>query len=167
MKYPRPPFDIVAEVVKMRKLTNLPITDIVFLNPAQEFEMTEANNHRAKEPAELYINGTAIGNMEYYIFPETIGCDTSAQDRLNWNKIYELCEHEILPIIQAAEPLTHAVRPLKYKRLAVHDADGTLIKLAFCNYINGEWSVVVTGLNVVERKVEVSVTLTLPPKPNK
>jgi len=81
--------------------------------------------------------------------------DTGKQDELAWDKVYKQYQHVIFDKIVQIEPLAVTADTKEYGSLNVRDKGGTVIKTAYCRYINDEWNVVVAGLDA-ENKVKVT-----------
>jgi hypothetical protein len=164
-----PKINLADEVEKLRKYLALPITRVKF-DPSYEYGkryMDDKMNWLWAD-AKLFINDELIGTMPYFSAEFGFGYDTGNHSVLAWNKIYQQFQQVLFDKILRQEPLAVTVEPAEYEprtslMLNVKDKEGTLIKKAFCRFVDSEWEVSVFGLNTVTRTVRVHVTLTPPP----
>jgi hypothetical protein len=90
--------------------------------------------------------------------------DTSKQNELAWDKVYQQFQPIIFDKILQKQPLAAAAEAKENKSLLIKDKDGLVINIAYCNYINNEWEVLVGGLNEVRKILTTTITITPPSK---
>lgn len=159
-------FSLAYEVNKLRKFLPLPITNIVF-DERYEYGkryLDDEINHTIIY-AKLFINDEMIGTIPYMSDRWGLMYDTNKEDELSWDKIYGQFRDVIFNKILLQQPNAATVEIRKYLSLYIKDKDGALINTALCNYINGEWNVVVAGPNLVEKVKVTKVTIQAPPPP--
>jgi hypothetical protein len=157
-------FSLAYEVDKLKKMLGVPITNIVF-DEKYEYGKRYLNDDMTLTTiyAKLYVNDDLIGTIPYISDKWGPGYFNNNDDELAWYKIYQQFQQVIFDKIVQQEPLAATVEIKGYKSLHVKDKDGTVIKIAYCNYINDEWNAIVGGLNPVIIRKEVTVSITPPP----
>ena len=89
--------------------------------------------------------------------------DNSKLNKLDWDKIYKLFEREILSKIRLQQPKAVLADIKSSNSLNVKDSNDDNINFAFFSYVENNWQVVVSGLDVVEMPAVVTVKLEVPP----
>ena len=156
------------EVNRLKKMLLLPITSIVF-DDRYEYgkRYLDDNMDFIKMYAKLYINDELVGTIQYssdkwgpmYYTDKT---------EIDWDKIYHQYQDTILDKIYKQEPLATTVEIINDERahsLSIKDRNGIPIKIAYCDYLNEEWNVVVGGLNPITR-VKLTTVKLYPPRAN-
>lgn len=170
-KSEEPKFNMANEIEKMQKYLLLPITYIEF-HKGYQYGKTymDDNMNWIWINANLFINDELIGTIPYISSGHGFGYDT-VNTVLEWDKIYAQFQQIIFGKIFQQEPLAVSAEPeesdpKEYGLLNVKDKDETLIKKAFCRFVDGEWEVYVSGLNYTTTTHRVNVVLTPPPPLN-
>lgn len=159
-------FSLTYEVDKLKKILQLPVTNIVFDERYEYGKLyLDHDMNLTTIYGSLYVNNDLIGTIPYMSDKWGPMYDTGKQHELAWDKIYRQFQQVITGKILEQEPLTDTIEPGKYKSLLIRDKDGVVIKKAFCNYISNEWNVTLSGPDAEERKVEIKVVLSPPPPP--
>jgi len=167
-----PKFDMTKEIEKMRKILWLPITHIEFDKRYEYGERyMDDNMNWLWADAKLFINYELIGTMPYFSSEFGFGYDTGNHSVIAWDKIYQQFQDELLSKILQQEPFAVTAQPAEYEPrmsliLDIKDKDETLIKKAFCRFVDGEWEVCVYGLDYITTTHRVNVVLTPPPPLN-
>jgi hypothetical protein len=140
-------FSLAEEVEKLRKYLWLPITHVEF-DPRYEYGKlyTDEDWNIIWINAKLFVNDELIGTIPYFSSNHGFGYDTGNHSVLAWDKIYQQFKQIIFDKILHKEPLAVAAEPAEYEprtslMLNVKDKDGTLIKKAFCRFVDSEWEV--------------------------
>jgi hypothetical protein len=157
-------FSMPYEIDKLKKILLLPITNILF-DEKYEYGVMYLNDDMDFTTiyASLYVNDYFIGTTPYVSTRLGIGYLSCKPDELDWEKVYKQFQQVIFDKIVQQEPLTDSVEIRGFMSLFIKDKIGSIIKIAFCNYIEDEWNVVVSGLDVEERVKVVTVILSPPP----
>ena len=157
-------FSLAHEVNTLRKMLMLPVTHVVFDNRYQygKMYMDESMNFIVFY-ATLYVNDEVIGNIPYMSAGFEPMYITDKQTDLAWDKIYRQYHTDIMGKIIQQEPLAAIGEIWRYKFLFIKDENGTVIRTAFCNYVNDEWEVVLDGPNPVDVVRTATVILASPP----
>jgi hypothetical protein len=159
------PFSLAYEIDMLKKILLLPITNIVFDERYEYGKLyLDADNDLLVIQGQLYINNELIGNIPYYATDYGYGYNGNKQDELPWDKIYLQFKDELFAQVLTQQPLAATAETGKYKFLNIKDKNGVLINLAFCNYVNNEWTVNVMPTDVQMHRVEVKFELK-PPLP--
>jgi hypothetical protein len=155
------------EVEKLRKMLRVPITNIEF-DERYEYGKLYLDDQLALTIiyAKLYVHDELIGIIPYMSDKWGPMYDTSKQHELAWDKIYLQFQQVIFDKILEQEPLAVYAEIRDFRSLFVKDKNNIVIKVAFCNYIDDEWNIVVGGPNVERRKKVVTVFLQPPPPPD-
>jgi hypothetical protein len=158
-------FSMAYEVDKLRTMLRLPITNIVF-DDRYEYGKSYLNEDFTLTViyAKLYINENYIGDIPYMSDKWGPMYDTSKQNELAWDKVYQQFQPIIFDKILQKQPLAAAAEAKENKSLLIKDKDGLVINIAYCNYINNEWEVLVGGLNEVRKILTTTITITPPSK---
>lgn len=160
------PFSVANEVAKLRKQLQLPVTHIEFDNRYTIGQMyLDDNLDYIKIYAQLYINKDHIGDVQYMSghFGPMYGNDRAK--RIDWAKITGIFYNEFLDLISKSEPLAATLEVRSFQSLFVKDAEGSVITLAFCNYVDDEWQINLSPPDSITRSINFSVAIA-PPKPD-
>jgi hypothetical protein len=161
-------FSMPDEIAKLKKIFLDPSTNIVF-DEKWEYGKTylDENMNYIVFTARIYIADEMVGTIPYMSSSFGTMYHDNSGSGLDWNKIYQLFHHDIFPKILQQAPLANRVETeaQDQRLLLVKDINGTVIKHAFCNYVDDEWRVVVVGTDGQKKQKTVTVTLHVPPPP--
>jgi len=155
-------FSIAYEIDKLRKILRIPVTDIKFDDRYEYGKLYLDGTELKTILGELYIGDDVIGIIPYVSTEWGFGYLSGKQRVLNWDKIFELCGPIIFHKIIDQAPFAVSYKMRGELSLNVFDKSGNLINTAFCDYIDDDWRVIVTGIDVVEKKVEIKIPMKLP-----
>ena len=161
-------FSMPDEIAKLKNIFLVPVTNIVF-DEKCEYGKTylDENSNFIIFTASIYIDDEMVGTIPYMSSSFGTMYHDNSGSGLNWNKIYQLFHHDIFSKIVQQEPLAHSaeIETQDQHLLLVKDMNGTVIKHAFCNYVDDEWRVVVAGTDGQKKQKTVTVTLRVPLPP--
>jgi hypothetical protein len=161
-------FSLEYEVSRLKKMLLLPITNIVFDDRYEYGKLyLDDNMDLIKMYAKLFVN-ELVGTIQYssdrwgpmYYTDKT---------EVEWDKIYRQYQHIILEKIYRQEPLAataEVINDESFYSLSVKDKNGIPIKIAYCDYLDDEWRVVIGGLDPDRKKVKLITVKLYPPPPS-
>jgi len=162
-------FNLTYEIEKLKKIVQLPVTNVVFDERYQYGRLyLDENNDLLRIYAKLYVNDDFVGTVPYvssergfmYLSDmEVIG------NKLAWDKIYDQYRQMIFDKILKQQPLAVTIEIKDYLSLNVKDKDGDIINIAYCTYLNDEWNVIVAGTNPITKVKITKVVIEAPLPP--
>jgi hypothetical protein len=160
-------FSLAYEVNKLKKILELPITNIVF-DERYEYgkRYLDEGMNLITIYGRLYVNDDFIGTIPYMSDRWGPMYDTNKikeEEFAWWDKVYRQFQQVIFNKIFQQQPLAVTAEIKEYGQLYVKDENGSVINLAFCNYVDDEWNVIVTGTNITQ-KVKVTRVILNPPR---
>jgi hypothetical protein len=155
------------EVGRLKKMLLLPITNVVF-DDRYEYgkQYLDDNMDFIKIYAKLYVNDELVGTIPYASDRWGPMYHTDKAE-VDWDKIYREYQQVILEKIFQQEPLAataEIINDPSFHSLSIKDKNNIPIKIAYCNYLDDEWNVVVGELNPVI-KVKLTTVKLYPPPP--
>lgn len=161
----RSDFRSLSEIDKLKRMLRIPITSVEF-DDRYEFDQRylDENGDFLMFYAKIYINDTMVGTAPYMLGGFGPMYYSGEREDLNWVLIFDLYRNNIMEKVRQKQPLAASAVVRDYKSLYLKDEAGEVINLAFCDYEDDEWRVIVSGTNVVT-KVKVTRVVLFPPSP--
>jgi len=88
--------------------------------------------------------------------------NTHQEEGLDWAEIYRCQENEILGKIYEQQPLSKTVEIGRIRTLNIKDENGFLINVAYCNFIESDWNVVLGDAHDEAKEYNFKVSITTP-----